>query len=224
MRNVVILGSGGMAAELTFYIEDNNAKVLDIDKINIIGYIDYENAKQKFWGKYNFKAPLICDIDTYQPKANEEVILGIGNVNVRQEMVSKLLSKKARIGSFVHHSVIMPKAFKWGIGNVVFPFCIIEQNAIMGNYNLMTSYSFISHDCCVGNNNFFSIAGLAGNVKVGNNNFFGIRSTVIPGISIGHKNIIQAGMVIDKNIEDETTVFFRYKEKVLAIPKQVNTK
>ena len=39
MKDVIILGTGGCAAEVTFYIEDNNSKV-DLDqKINILGYI-----------------------------------------------------------------------------------------------------------------------------------------------------------------------------------------
>jgi acetyltransferase-like isoleucine patch superfamily enzyme len=219
MRNVIILGSGGVAAEITFYIEDHNSKCKKEDQIKLIGYIDYAEVIDKFWKKYNFKAPVLCDIDSYIPGPNEEIIIGIGNVKVRSDMIQKLVKKKAKIGNFVHHSAIKSKAYKWGIGNVVFPFCIIEQNAVVGNYNLLTSYSFISHDCVVGNNNFLSTAGLAGNVKVGDNNFFGIRSTVIPGIEIGNNNVIQAGMTIDKNVKDDTTVFYRYKEKVLAIPK-----
>ena len=106
-----------------------------------------------------------------------------------------------------------------GVGNIVFPFSILEKNAIVGNYNFLTTYCFISHDCVVGDNNFFSVAGIAGSVKVGDNNYFGIRSTVIPGIEIGNNNVVQAGMVVDKNIKDNTTVFYRYKEQVLAIPK-----
>ena len=40
MRNVIILGTGGCASEVTFWIEDNNKRVLEGDKINILGYID----------------------------------------------------------------------------------------------------------------------------------------------------------------------------------------
>jgi UDP-3-O-[3-hydroxymyristoyl] glucosamine N-acyltransferase len=82
---------------------------------------------------------------------------------------------------------------------------------------MLTSYSFISHDCKIGNNNFFSTAGLGGNVTVGNNNFFGIRATVLPNISIGDKNTIQAGMIVDKEVKNDNIVFHRFKEKVIAI-------
>ena len=42
MRNVIILGTGGGASEVTFFIEDNNSKLPESEKINILGYIDYE--------------------------------------------------------------------------------------------------------------------------------------------------------------------------------------
>ena len=165
------------------------------------------------------KLPVLCDVDSYVPKPDEEVLVAIMDLDFRKKMFNALLKKKAKIGSFIHHTVIRPKDLKIGVGNIVFPFCILEKHAVIGNYNMLTSYSFISHDCVVGDNNFLSTAGLAGWVKIGNDNYFGLRSTVIPRMEIGNNNVIQAGMMVDKNLKDGTTVFYRFKEKVLAIPK-----
>ena len=219
MRNVVILGTGGCAAEVTFYIEDNNLKTGIDEKINILGYIDYADHLKNHYDTYNFKAPVLGDIDSYMPGKDEEVLIAVANIEYRLKVIEALKCKNAIIGSFIHCSSIIPKNTDLGIGIIVYPYCIIEEYALIGNYNLLTTSSFISHDCVIGNNNFFSTAGIAGNVKIGNNNFFGIRSTVIPGIRIGNNNVIQAGMVINKNVKDDTTVFYRYKEQVLAIPK-----
>lgn len=219
MKNVLILGTGGLASELTFYIEDNNSRVEDEEKINIKGYIDYEYNKEKYWKRYDYKAPILCDIDSYVPKEDEEVIIGIANVDFRNKMIDILLKKNAKIGSFVHDTVIISKNHKLGMGNIIFPYCIIEPHNTVGNYNILTSYSFISHDCIVGNGNFFSKAGIAGHVQIGDNNYFGIGSVIIPHTEIGNKNLIQAGMTVDRNVKDETTVFYRFKEKVMAIPK-----
>ena len=221
MRNVVILGTGGCASEITFYIKDNNSKLGEKDQIKIVGYLDYKEALELHYEKYRYDAPVLGDIDSYEPKPDEEVILAVSFIKFREKAIKILNNKNAKIGSFIHHTSIVPKNANLGIGIIVYPFCVIEDYAKIGNYNLLTTYSFISHDCEVGNNNFLSTSGLAGNVKVGNNNYFGIRSTVIPGITIGNNNVIQAGMTIDKNIENDTTVFYRYKERVLAIPKKV---
>jgi len=219
MRNVIILGTGGCAAEVTFYIEDNNSKVDEDQKINIIGYIEYDYNLEKYYNKYSLKAPVLFDIDSYTPGPNEEVLVAVADIHFRKKMIDALIQKNANIGRFIHHTVILPKTIKLGVGIIVYPFCIIEQHAVIGNFNIITSYSFISHDCIIGDNNFFSTAGIAGTVTIGNNNYFGIRSTVIPHVTIGNNNVIQAGMVINKSIKDDTTVFYRYKEQVLAIPK-----
>jgi len=219
MRNIIILGTGGCAAEVTFYIKDHNSKVSEGERINILGHIDNAENVEVYYDRYNFEAPVLCDIDSYEPKPGEEVLIAIMDIVFRQKMIKALLAKNAKIGSFIHQSVIMPKHCNIGEGNIVFPFCILEEYATIGSYNLLTSYCFISHDCVVGDNNFFSVAGVAGWVKVGNNNYFGIRSLVIPGIEVGNNNVIQAGMIVDKNVKDDTTVFYRFKEKVMAIPK-----
>jgi UDP-3-O-[3-hydroxymyristoyl] glucosamine N-acyltransferase len=219
MRNVIILGTGGCAAEVTFLIDDNNTKVPSEEKINILGYIDYADHAKDNYDKYDFEAPILCDIDSYQPKPDEEVLIAVMNLAFKEKMIKTLIDKNAKIGSFFHHTVVMPNNLDIGEGNIVFPFCVLEKYAAIGSHNLLISYSFIAHDCIVGDNNFLSGAGLAGSVKVGNNNYFGLRSTVIPGIEIGNSNTIQAGMIVDKNVKDDTTIFYRFKEKIMAIPK-----
>ena len=146
MRNVIVLGTGGCAAEVTYYI-------------NILGYIDYQNHLDTHYYKYNFNYPYLCDIDSYSPKKGEEVLIAVADIKFRRKMIDKLLAKNATIGSFVHYSSIVSKDAQIGKGIIVFPFCIIENYARVGDYNLLTSYSFISHDCIVGDNNFFSYPG-----------------------------------------------------------------
>lgn len=219
MRNVIILGCGGAASALTYYIEDNNSHNGTKEKINILGYIGDKPGVDAYWKKYNYKAPVLCDFKDYVPSEHEEVLIAIADIKVRKNKIDALLNKNARIGNFIHHSVIVPENKNWGTGNVFFPHCIIEPNAIIGDFNFITSLSIISHDCVIGNNNVILNTAIAGDVTVGDNNFFGIRSTVINMIEIGSNNVIQAGMIVNKPVKDNSTVFYRYKEQILAIPK-----
>ena len=128
--------------------------------------------QQWYWKKYNYKAPVLCDFDSYIPAQNEEVLIAIADMEVRKKKIKSLLNKNARIGEFIHHSTMVPKVRDWGIGNIIFPYCIIEPNAIMGDYNFITSLSIISHDSTIGNNNLILHSEIAGDVIVENNNFF----------------------------------------------------
>lgn len=221
MRNVLILGTGGCAAEITFYIKMNNLKCDATQQININGYIEYTENVDKYYSRYQYDSPVVCDIDNYVPREGVEVILAVADIDFRKKMIAKLLDVKANIGSFRSCDAMISKNAIIGIGNIIFPYCIIEPNTIVGDFNMLTSYSFISHDCVVGNNNFFSSAGLAGHITVGDDNYFGIRSTVIPHINIGNDNKIQAGMIVNRNIDNESTIFYRFKEQVLVIPKPI---
>jgi len=217
MKNIIIVGTGAVAAELTSYIEDNN--LICSEKINLIGYLEYDYNIESYYKKYKLTKPVLSNIDDFTPKNEQEFLIGLANINFKKIIIDKLLFKKATVSNFIHHSAIVANTSEIGKGNVIYPHCIIGPKVTIGDYNTITSYSFISHDCILGDNNFLSTAGLAGRVEIGNNNFFGIRSTVIPSIKIGSNNTIQAGMVIDKNVNDDSTIFYRFKEQITAIHK-----
>jgi acetyltransferase-like isoleucine patch superfamily enzyme len=219
MRKIVIIGSGAVAAELTSYIEDNNKHTQPKSQIDLLGYIDYEYNIEKYWEKYQLQLPVLNDIDNFHFENDIEVLIGISDIKFRNDIISKLETKGVNFCQFIHHSVIIPETIELGKGNIIYPFCIIGPNTKIGNFNMITSYGCISHDCKIGNGNMFSTTIIAGRITIGDNNYFGIRSAVIPHVTIGNKNVIQAGMMVDKSIKDDSTVFYRYKESIIAIPK-----
>jgi UDP-3-O-[3-hydroxymyristoyl] glucosamine N-acyltransferase len=198
-------------------MEDHNKLAKLNEQFNILGYLDSEENKTKYWEKYKFKKPIISDVESYKIRDDDHFIIGIADLNFRSRMIDILNRKNAKIIGFTHQSTLITDTAVMGLGNIIYPFCIIGPNSIIGNYNLFTSYSFISHDCKVGNNNFFSTGGLSGNVTIGNDNYFGIRAVVLPHVSMGDKNTIQAGMIVDKDVSNNSIIFHRFKEKIVAI-------
>jgi acetyltransferase-like isoleucine patch superfamily enzyme len=219
MANVIIVGSGAVASELTSYIEDHNRHLNADEQLNVEGYIDFDENIEKYWSKYKFNRPVLDDIYRYHVKEHDRFIIGISDIEFRMKMVNILRSKHAEIIGFIHYSSIIANTARIGVGNIIYPHCIIGPNSVIGDFNFFTSYSFVSHDCVIGSENFFATAGLSGHISIGDKNYFGIRSTVLPNISVGNRNMIQAGMVVDKDIIDNCTVFHRFKEKVIAIKK-----
>ncbi len=217
--NVIIVGSGAVAAELTQYIEDSNRHVQQGKHLNLLGYLDLKENIENYWAKYKLAKPVLGDINTYNIFETDNFLVGISNIPFRMKMISILKERGAKITGFIHYTSLISESTVVGDGNIIYPFCIIGPNCKIGSHNMVTAYSFISHDCKIGSNNFFSTAGLSGNVTVGDENFFGIRSTAIPNVSIGSRNVIQAGMTIDKDVESDSTVFYKFKEKVIAMPK-----
>ena len=219
MRKVIIIGAGAHAAEIAGLICDNNKHVKKAEKIVIKGYIDDNDEN---WFKYKFKEPLLSKISDYIPYDQDDFIMGVSNVKSRSLIIDKLKCKKIKYCNFIHHTAIIYESAIIGFGNVICCYAKVGPNAKLGNLNLLNSKTEIGHDCEIGFNNVFAgNVGIAGYSQVGNNNFFSMNSVVIPNMKVGSNNVIQAGIVVDRNIDNDSYYFHRFKEKVLAIPKQV---
>lgn len=218
MTNIVIIGSGGLAAELTLCFENTSSE--HYKDLFVNGYIDYEYNIEKYWKRYNLDKPVLNDIDNYKITGEEYFVVGIADIDFRKMVIEKITQKGGRFINLIHPTAIVDKNLISGTGNIIGPHCIVGSNVQMGDFNLMLAQSIISHDCVVGNNNIFASALLCGHVKVKDDNYFGIRSTVIPHINLGNRNKIQAGMIVDYNVKDDSVVFHRFKEKIMVIPKE----
>jgi len=150
MKKFVIAGTGAVASELTMYINNHNSLSDKNDRIEIKGYIDWKMNAEKNFSKYKFNAPLIADFNSFEQNSDEEVLLGFANIGFKKQIVSEFKSRNIIFGSFVHHSVIIPTGTFLGEGNIIYPFCIIGANVTIGSWNLITSFSFVSHDCKIG--------------------------------------------------------------------------
>jgi sugar O-acyltransferase (sialic acid O-acetyltransferase NeuD family) len=213
MKNIIIVGTGAVAAELTSYMDDYK-------DISIKGYIDYNENIERYWKAYKLEMPVLGDINSYSFSGDEFFVIGISDLTFRSKMIKIIKEKGGNFLNIIHPSVIISKTAVIGEGNIIQPYCIIGPNVKIGNFNLLTSQTIVSHNSELGNNNFLATAILCGHVKVKDDNYFGIRSTVLPKINIGFSNKIQAGMIVDKNIKDNSTIFYRYKEQILALPKE----
>lgn len=212
MFKYVIIGSSGMAAEVCSYLRDIHGPGGGVYEIE--GFLDSsqsnfnENSK-----KYDFSGKFLGDPLVYDYPKSNRYICAVANPIFREKLAAVTSGLLNCFPNLIHPTSIISKSVDMGFGNIISPFCVVGPNVRLGNLNSMTSYSFLSHDCTIGSCNFFSTAGLAGNCFVGNANFFGIRSTILPGIKVGDNNIIQAGMHIDKDVGNNATVFYRFKEK-----------
>lgn len=212
MKKIILVGTGAVAAEITSYMEDTPFG--RENGLEIKGYLEYPHNIIPYYEKYKLEKPVVGDIDTYQPEEDDYFVIGVANIQFRSFIIEKLKEKSAKLYTLIHPTAIVARTATIGAGNVVNPGCIIGPNAVLGECNLLTSGTVISHDCRVGNNNVFSTAVICGHVYIGNENDFGIRGTVVPKTEIGDRNVIQAGMIVDKSIGNDTVVFHRFKEKV----------
>jgi sugar O-acyltransferase (sialic acid O-acetyltransferase NeuD family) len=216
MKNIIIIGAGGHGAEIDEYIlysQKQSTKKL----YKIIGFLDDNPLNYK---KYQFSAPLLGGIKDHKVRKDCSYIMGIANLKYRRMFVEKFSAEGADFTTFIHFNAYISKSAKIGKGVVIAPFVNVGPNVEIGDFTMLNSRSSMGHDTVVGKFNFISPnVCFSGFTIVGDENLFGINCATIPGIKIGNRNKIAAGMILDKNIEDDSVVFYRYKEKIIAVPK-----
>ena len=216
MKEVIIIGAGGHAAEIDEYIRYAQRKTGE-KKLKVIGFID--DAPEAY-GKYRFSAPDLGSIREHEVRTNCDYIIGIANIKYRQPIIERFVANGARFTSFIHCDAYISESAKIGKGVVIAPSVNVGPNVVIGDYTLLNARCSRGHDTIVGKYNFISPnVCFSGFTTVGDGNLFGINSATIPGINIGDGNKIAAGMTLDKNIGNDAVVFYRFKERVIAVPK-----
>lgn len=217
MKKIIIIGAGGHGAELDEYIQYGN-RTGKSEKIEIAGFLDDDPGN---YHRYQFSAPLLGDIQNHEIRKDCGYLMGIANLKYRRKFVEVFKNKGAGFITYIHPESFISGSAKIGEGAVLSYHCNIGPNAVIGDFTMVNARASISHDCKVGEFNFIGPnVCLSGFTKVGDENLFGINSATIPGIEIGSRNKISAGMTLDKNVDDDSTVFYKIKERVIAVPKK----
>ena len=215
-QKIIIVGAGGHAAEIDEYIQYSQKKT-GIQKLKVTGFIDDNPDTYK---KYQLSAPFLGDILHHEVQVDCNYIIGIANLAYRRKIVQALQVKGTKFIGFIHCDAYVSPSAKIGVGTVLAPNVNIGPNVQIGDFTLLNARCSMGHDSQIGHYNFISPnVCFSGGTVVGDENLFGINSATIPGIKVGNQNKIAAGMVLDKNVGNESVVFHRFKEKVIAIPK-----
>lgn len=216
IRDLIVIGAGGHAAEIDEYIRYNQ-RVCGQEEYRIIGFLD-DNPEN--YNKYKFLAPHLGGIDDHNIISTAHYVVGIAGIQYRKLFVEKYISKGAKFESIIHKSAYISDSSIIGEGCVIGPNVSLGPNVVIGKFSLINARCSFGHDTIVGDYNMISPnTCLSGFSRVGDENLFGINCATLPGINVGSRNKIAAGMILDSDISDDNVVFYRYKERVIAIPK-----
>lgn len=204
MKNIIIVGSGGFAKELFGYIESEIKKNI-LKECYVKGFLDisfeaYQEMKidSKYLGSEN----------EYTIEDEDEFLIAVGNIELKEEIISTLLEKNAKLMTYIHSTAIVDLGAKVGEGVVICPFCMVNNQAIIEDYSMLNIYSSVAHDSKLGKYSILSpYATLNGNVNSDEKLFMATRSSVLPGVNIGKSCVVSAGTVVAKDMEDLVMAF-----------------
>lgn len=207
-EKIYIVGAGGFSSEVTEYIKSNN--LLLKHKVEIEGYFDINNYEYK---KHKFDAPYLGHEKNYRLKDSSRIIIAISNSMMRKNVYDFLKANSCVFPSLIHNSCLVSKKAKIAEGAILCPYVTITSNANIGINFHANIYSYVAHDCVIGDNVTFAPGVKCnGNVEINDNVYVGAGAIIFQGkndkpLRIGQNAIISAGAVVTKDVPDKATVF-----------------
>lgn len=172
------------------------AEIAEMNNLKIEGFIDVDLDKSSLLGYPVFHE---------SPKEPSEVVIAIGNNEVRKRIVND--NKSFTYPRLIHPSANISHRSVLGNGTVIMAGATINVDVNVGQHCIVNTNASIDHDCII--DDFVHLSpniALAGNVRIGEGTHVGIGACVIQGITIGKWVTIGAGAVIIKDIPDGCTV------------------
>lgn len=200
MKDIVIIGAGGLGRETEWLIERiNNSK--QEKEWNILGYVDDNIPKGQNVRHssviYNIDDLLNIDSKTY-------VVIAIANVYVRKKIYEKLKeNSNLEFPNLIDPTVTMGDV-ELGIGNIICANSLLTIDVKVGNFTIINFNCTIAHNSELGN--FISIhpnANISGNVHINDNVEIGTGTQITQLKSVCSNVVIGAGSVIVKSIKQE---------------------
>jgi len=203
MKNIVIVGSGGLATEIKYLIDAINR---DRIQWNFLGFIDD-------WGKR--KGDEI--IDGYKifgttedlNNATEELyaVVAIGNPEHIKDAAERIHNPLIKFANLIHPTVEL-NSKDIGHGNIISFGGFIACNVKLGNFNFFNTMCAVGHDTSIGSFNVFNPrTQISGNVSIGDVNFWGMNSSIMQGKKVGNNNKIGASSFVIRSVKDNASLF-----------------
>jgi sugar O-acyltransferase (sialic acid O-acetyltransferase NeuD family) len=196
LRRLLIVGTGGQGKVVLDCAEKFYKK---------ISFMTSDINAQRI-GNY----PIIFEQNTtldYILKNFDEVIVAIGNNNVRLNLSLKYISYGIKLATIIHPTAVISKYSEIEEGTVIFANSVVNPFAKIDKACIVNTGSIIEHDCILGNGVHISPnTAIGGTVNIGSKTWICIGSSIANNIKIGENVIVGAGSVVLKDVPDNVLV------------------
>lgn len=200
MKNIIIIGAGGVGREVSLIIEKINKLKATW---NLIGFID-DNINS--WNRIINGYQIIGGMDLLETlPLDTYVVIAIANYNVKKKIVNKI-NNKFKFATIIDPKVYIHDYMTIGEGTIIYEGAIITANIQVGNHVIISPKCGIGHDSII--KDYVSLlwnVNVSGNDVIEEGVMMGSGSTIIQGKKIGKGSIIGAGAVVIDDIDSFTT-------------------
>ncbi|HAS6354561.1 TPA: acetyltransferase [Vibrio vulnificus] len=190
-REVMPIVKQQIGSEASFVFIDDGAQDKELNGVSIL----------------KFEQFLQADYDS------KEVVIAIADSKIREKLAEKLcLNNIKQLNIFAANSMILD-ANEIGEGAILCPFTMITSNAKIGKGFHANIYSYVAHDCVIGDYVTFAPNVMCnGNVHIHDHAYIGTGAVIKQGtpnkpLIIGEGAVVGMGAVVTKSVKAGDVVF-----------------
>jgi sugar O-acyltransferase (sialic acid O-acetyltransferase NeuD family) len=207
MKRYAVIGAGGCGRGVMPFVSEQISKAESSDEYDLV-FIDDQLSGKKINGR---------KVLTYQnwvnlPASDRYAVIAIANSQIRNTLSKQLNSDGVNSFDARALNVIQFDDVKIGQGSILCPFVTLTSNIVVGNYFHANLYSYVEHDCVIGDFVTFAPGVMCnGNVVIEDHVYVGAGAVIkqgLPGspLVIGRGAVIGMGAVVTKSVPPGVTV------------------
>lgn len=201
MKDLVIIGTGGVGRETALIVEEIN-KVNK--KWNLLGFID---DNEDLIGK-KINGYRVIGNRGYLNSRDKEiyVVIAIANSFIKEGLVNYLTNENIKYATLVHPSVRLNNNIEIGKGSIIYPGVIMTVNIKIGNHVIISPKCGIGHDTVI--EDYVTLlwnVNVSGAERIRQGATLGSGCTIIQGLEIGKNSFVGAGAVVIRDVAENKT-------------------
>ena len=199
-RDIAIIGTGGMAREVRWVIEDCNKTD---DRWNIVGWVSKEEP-----GTIVSGLPVLGNDDWLLAHDSPiDVVVSLANGALRKKIVANLKqNKNISFPAIIARSAEVSNYVRIGKGAIIMNQSLLTVDIEAGDFFLCNYGCTVGYDCKF--EDYVTLnpgARISGTVYIGECSSVGVGASIIQGITIGKNTFIGAGAAVIRDIGDGCT-------------------
>ncbi|APF17779.1 sugar O-acyltransferase, sialic acid O-acetyltransferase NeuD family [Caldithrix abyssi DSM 13497] len=205
MKDIVIIGAGGLAREIKFLINQINEFS---PTYNFLGYLISDLNKIT---KNDSASEILGDFTWFENNnKNIAAAVGIGTPYYRLLVANEIKSKFPHVDfpSLIHPNVIYDKAScSFEEGSIVCASSVFTVNIQVKEFALINLNCTIGHEAYIGKGSVINpTVNISGGVKIEKGVLVGTGAQILQYLTIGENATIGAGACVTKDVLPNTTV------------------
>ncbi|WKW44179.1 acetyltransferase [Kosakonia cowanii] len=191
MMKLAIYGAGGLGREVYELVKQLNAAE---SRWSGVCFIDDINPHRQLKGQ-----PVVT-LQEISPE-EYEVVVGVGEPNVRHQMAQKALNAGFRLATVIHPLARVSDDVTFGEGTIVCDRAYVSCDCTIGKNVYLQPNCNVGHDCVIGDDSIISAyANLGGNCLIGTRTYIGLNAAIRETTTIGDDTIISMGAIVFNDI------------------------